>query len=285
MSSPGEPDLAPDDLLVRSRSVMLDALEALAAHRDAVIVIGAQAVYLRTGGAQVALAEATKDSDLAMDPRRLGDDPRVEAAMSGAGFIPNPVSRQPGAWINPQGIPVDLMVPEALAGEAKRGARGVRLPPHGNSAMRRAHGLEAALVDNSLERVRSLDAKDDRSFEVRVAGPAALLVAKTIKITERITTPHRLNDKDAHDMYRVLVAIDTFALAEGISTLLTDPISRACTAQALDRIGEHIAAGPAALISMMAGRAEAGIGEPDTVSLAASTLASDLIDELRRQGF
>lgn len=95
MSSPGEPDLAPEDLLVRSRSVMLDALEALAAHRDAVIVIGAQAVYLRTGGAQVALAEATKDSDLAMDPRRLGDDPRVEAAMNEAGFIPNPVSRQP----------------------------------------------------------------------------------------------------------------------------------------------------------------------------------------------
>ncbi|WP_433373756.1 hypothetical protein [Streptosporangium sp. CA-115845] len=40
---------------------------ALDAHRDAVIVIGAQAIYLRTAGSPVALAEMTKDSDLALD--------------------------------------------------------------------------------------------------------------------------------------------------------------------------------------------------------------------------
>ena len=50
------------DLLVQARSALLDALEALAEHRDAVIVIGAQAIYLHTGNAQVALAEATKDT-------------------------------------------------------------------------------------------------------------------------------------------------------------------------------------------------------------------------------
>lgn len=37
------------DLLVAARSALLDALEALHAHRDAVIVIGAQAIYLHTG--------------------------------------------------------------------------------------------------------------------------------------------------------------------------------------------------------------------------------------------
>lgn len=87
---------------------------------------------------------------------------------------------------------------------------------------------------------------------------------------EKVRSP---DAKDAHDMYRVLVAIVTFALAEGISTLLRDPINRACTTRALDRIADHIAAGPAALISMMAGLAEAGTGEPDTAALAASTLA------------
>ena len=51
-----------DDLLVQTRSALLDALEALIDHRDAVIVIGAQAVYLHTGNALVALAEATKES-------------------------------------------------------------------------------------------------------------------------------------------------------------------------------------------------------------------------------
>ena len=69
MNSPGGTE---DDLLVRSRSALLDALQALDAQRDAVIVIGAQAIYLRTSSAPVALAEATKDSDLALDPRCFG---------------------------------------------------------------------------------------------------------------------------------------------------------------------------------------------------------------------
>jgi len=83
-------------------------------------------VYLRTGGVDVALAEATKDSDVALDPRRLADDPKIETA--------------------------------------------------------------------------------------EVAGPAALLVAKLHKIAERVDIPTRLNDKDAHDSYRLLRAIDTESL-------------------------------------------------------------------------
>ena len=35
--------------------------------------------------------------------------------MERAGFYPDPEKNQPGAWLNPDGIPVDLMVPEALA--------------------------------------------------------------------------------------------------------------------------------------------------------------------------
>jgi hypothetical protein len=49
------------DLLVAARGALLDALKALHAHLDAVIVIGAQAIYLHTGAARVALAEATKE--------------------------------------------------------------------------------------------------------------------------------------------------------------------------------------------------------------------------------
>lgn len=75
MSSPGEPG----DLLAQSRSALLDAFDALDEHRDSVVVIGAQAVHLRAEGAPVAVAEATKDSDLAVDPRTLNDDPLIEA--------------------------------------------------------------------------------------------------------------------------------------------------------------------------------------------------------------
>lgn len=135
------------NLIVEARAVLLDALAALEPHKDSVILIGAQAIYLRTGNATFALAEATKDADLAIDPRRLGEDHHLEEAMSGAGFIINPVSRQPGAWVSPNGIPVDLMVPERLAGSGSR--RGVRIPPHGKHSARRAAGLEAAIIDHA----------------------------------------------------------------------------------------------------------------------------------------
>jgi hypothetical protein len=281
MNSRGVPEAASTgDLLVRSRSAMLDALDALAGHRDAIIVIGAQAVYLRTGSAAVALAEATKDSDLAIDPRSLREDPRVEAAMRAAGFVPNPIHGNPGAWVNAMGIPVDLMVPEALAGPGGPTARAARLPPHDRQAMRRARGLEAAIVDNSVERVRALDPADSRVYETRVAGPAALLVAKTHKIIERVGRPHRLNDKDAHDMYRILVAVETEPLVAGFRRLLANPVSSYTTGEALAQLNELAAAGPEALIPMMAGRAEEGLGDPPTVALSTSLLAKDLITAL-----
>lgn len=109
MSSPGDAD----DLLVAARSALLDALDALGAHRDSVVVIGAQAIYLRTAGAPVAVAEATKDSDIAIDPRNIDDAPLVEDAMLRAGFYLDPNKNQPGAWLNAAEVPVDLMVPES----------------------------------------------------------------------------------------------------------------------------------------------------------------------------
>ena len=278
MNPPGDAD--PNDLLVAVRSALLDALDALQEHRDAVIVIGAQAIYLQTGQAPVALAEATKDSDLVLDPRALHDDPRVEEAMRAAHFYPNPTSNQPGAWMNPAGIPVDLMVPEALAGPGGRTARGARIPPHDKRATRRARGLEATLIDNALMTITALDPTDTRSHTVKVAGLAGLLVAKLHKIAERVQAPDRLNDKDAHDIYRILISTDTDVLAATFETLLVEPISQAPTRDALDHLQELFAAGPTALGATMAGRAEEGIGEPATVSLAVSILAGDLLKAL-----
>lgn len=102
-------------LLVRARSVLLDAVDALAEQKNSVVLIGAQAVYLHTGSLNIALAEATKDADLALDPRLLVDDPLIEAAMAAAGFYQD-AGGQLGAWLSVDGIPVDLMVPESLAG-------------------------------------------------------------------------------------------------------------------------------------------------------------------------
>lgn len=265
-----------DNLIVEARAALLDAVAALEAHKDSVILIGAQAIYLRTGSSTFALAEATKDSDLAIDPRTLGEDPPLEEAMTGAGFVLNPVSQQPGAWMSPTGIPVDLMVPEHLAGAGSR--RGVRIPPHAKHSARRAAGLEAAIIDQSPLTVESLD-DDGRSAVINVAGPAALLVAKLHKLGERVDTPGRLNDKDAHDAYRLLVAIETSDLAMAVRGLLADELSQEPTAQALTYL-EQLFASHEALGAMMAGRAEEGVGQPATISAAATFLAQDLLSAL-----
>lgn len=265
-----------DNLIVEARTALLDAIAALEAHKASVILIGAQAIYLRTGNATFALAEATKDSDLAIDTRELGEDPLLEEAMTSAGFILNPVSQQPGAWMSPNGIPVDLMVPEHLAGPGSR--RGVRIPPHDMRSARRAAGLEAAIIDRSPMTVDSLDG-DSRSAVINVAGSAALLVAKLHKLGERVDTPDRLNDKDAHDIYRLLVATETPDLAETMQRLHADEISNVATTQALGYL-EQLFASADALGATMAGRAEEGVGQPDTVSASVSFLAQDLLSAL-----
>lgn len=263
------------DLLVVARGALLDALEALSVHLDSVIVIGAQAIYLHTGDAPVALAEATKDSDLALDVRTLTGRPLLEDIMRAAGFHLDVQSGQPGAWLNAQGIPVDLMVPEALAGRA--GRRGARIAPHSKNAARRAVGLEAAVVDHVPMEVRALAAGDDRIYSTNVAGPAALLVAKLHKLGERQETPGRLIDKDAHDVYRLFVAAPTDKLAVRLRHLRSDELAGPVTEQALVFLAELFAAGADAPGSMMAGRAEEGVGEPLTVSASVAILAEDLL--------
>ena len=262
-----------NDLLIRARSVLLDALKALDAHREAIIVIGAQAVYMHTGGAQIALAEATKDSDLAIDARALGQ--LLEEAMMVAGFRLDRSKPQPGSWLSADGTPVDLMVPESLAGTG--GRRGSRIPPHANNATRRAAGLEAAAVDHLPMIVRALDPDDTREYIANVAGPAALLVAKLHKLGERRAMPDRLVDKDAHDVYRLLVAVPTERLASKASELANDDFAGLATERALGFLAEMFADNPEATGSAMAGRAEEGIGDPLVVAAAASALAHDLL--------
>lgn len=69
-SSPAQamPDL--DPLYIAARRVLRDALEALAPRGDAVIVVGAQAVYLRTGAGELGIAPYTTDGDLVREAAR-----------------------------------------------------------------------------------------------------------------------------------------------------------------------------------------------------------------------
>ena len=267
-----------DNLLAEARSALLDALHALDDHRDALIVIGAQAVYLRSGAAVVALAESTKDSDLAVNPLNLRDDPHLEDAMTGAGFYLN-TNGQPGAWVNRDGIPVDLMVPSALSNRTSPTGRSPRLPPHAKNAMRIATGLEGCVVDNTIMTITALDNADHRRYDVRVAGTAALLVAKIHKIHERLGTPGRLQNKDAHDIYRMLVASDPDDLADAFRRLLADPVSVTTTEHALAWLPEMFG-NASATGADMAGKAEEGVGNPAQVSINTALLVTELLDTL-----
>jgi hypothetical protein len=62
-----------DPLYIAARSVLLNAPDALGPQLDAVIVVGAQAVYLRTGDTDIGVAAYTIDADLALAPARLTD--------------------------------------------------------------------------------------------------------------------------------------------------------------------------------------------------------------------
>lgn len=271
MSSNG----ADSDLALQTRAALLDALTALADHRESVIVIGAQAIYLHTGEASVAVAAYTKDSDLALDSRTLGQDPRIEDAMRRAGFTNGD---QPGSWIDPRGVPVDLMVPDAIAGPG--GRRGARIPPHNRRATRRAAGLEAAVIDRAQMAIASLSPHDPRVITANVAGPTALLVAKLHKLGERQATPERLMNKDAHDVYRLLVAVPRDQFTDTLRILLADGLASNVTTQALDYLNLLFAAGPNALGSSMAGRTELGLGDPDVVAASCTALANDILTAL-----
>jgi hypothetical protein len=72
-----------DPHYVVARSVLLDALDALGAQREAVILIRAQAIYLHTGAIDLAVAEFTTDADIALDPALLQQTPEIQGDDGG----------------------------------------------------------------------------------------------------------------------------------------------------------------------------------------------------------
>jgi hypothetical protein len=135
---------APDPEYVLARRALLDALQALGEQRSAVVLVGAQAIYLHTGDADLAVAPYTTDGDVAIDPSRLRNDPKLAEALGGAGFSAD--TRYVGTWIMSRSlegrvieVKIDLMVPEAVGGPGRRGAL---LGPHGNRAARKPFAPE-----------------------------------------------------------------------------------------------------------------------------------------------
>ncbi|MFD9608334.1 hypothetical protein ACFWWS_03100 [Streptomyces sp. NPDC059083] len=259
----------PEQLTVVARRVLLDGLDALSDHLPALTIVGAQAVHLRTPSAAIRNAPFTSDGDLSIDPQLLGEQPHLDASLTAAGFELRQAN-QPGLWqrsvpVGDKIIPVelDLLIPRQLS--VKNGRRSANVPPHGKMSARWIEGLEVAAVDRSPMVVGSLDPSDDRSRTVNVAGPAALLVAKAFKIEDRLSDsdsrPHRLADKDAGDVLRIMMTARPGKLAEEFSSLQQHP-----------RVGTVAASGLAKLRQLFGGRASAG------VEMAVRALQGDVLE-------
>ncbi|WP_416961845.1 hypothetical protein [Streptomyces sp. Agncl-13] len=256
-----------DELNQAARRVLLDALIALEDHSEALTVVGAQAVYLRTQDAVIRSAAYTSDGDISIDPARLGDRPLLEQAMRKAGFTLK--DQQSGLWERPEQVgtltvpvEVDLLVPHQLAPQPNT-KRRTELPPHDSWATKKVPGLEVAAVDRSLMTLASLTAGDSRNVEAYVAGPAALLVAKAFKLDERIRDaekrPDRLSNKDAGDVYRIMAAVPVDEVAAAFTDLRADT-----------RVGDVAAQGLELLRKLFGAAATSG------TELAVQALAGDI---------
>ena len=271
-----------DPQYIVARSVLLDALEALGSQRKAVILVGAQAIYLHTGAIELAVAEFTTDADITLDPALLEQVPEIESAMTSAGFRRG---ERVGAWFVSRDIggvatnvEVDLMVPAAVGGP---GSRAARLAGHAKHVARKARGLEAALIDKSTATISALQPIDTRSFSVAVAGPAALIVSKLHKIGERLAEreQRRLDAKDALDVLRLLQAIPTRDLASTFTRLLDTGLANDVTREALTAL-KDLFTNPRGIGSQMAVRAAGPLAAADEIAGSCAILATDLLEAI-----
>ena len=274
-----------DELYVLARRVLLDALYALGLHRDAVIVVGAHAVYMRVGDADLAVAPHTTDGDLAIEPAALGETPPLEQAFTHAGFLPRGgdsvgvwVTHRPTSASTTTEFAIDLLVPASIS--PGKGRRAARLPGHDARSARIVRGLEGVIADADVMRVGALDTSDGRELDVRVAGSAALLVAKLHKIRDRSGT-ERSTDKDALDVLRLLRGTATDDLAGRMQQLLRDDNARPVAEEALDLFGSQFADRAGEGIEM-AVRAAGALGDPAEISASCEVLAGDLLRAMGR---
>lgn len=257
-----------------ARRTLLDALDALVDYRAAVIVVGAQAIYLRTGESSINTGPLTVDADLALDPARLVTAPPLEATLRQAGFAPSSDPSKLGTWTSQRNaVDMDLLVPEAVGG---RRGRGAHLEGHGDKVGRQVRGLEAALVDHGPMVVAALEPGDARQIEVNIAGPTALLVAKLYKLWERRDSPTRQDNKDALDVYRLLAASPVAVLATGFTLLRQTAITSAVTTTATTYLEDLFGAADS-LGSRMAGAAATPLDDPDTIAASCAALAQDTL--------
>lgn len=265
-----------DPAYVTARKALLDVLDVLGPHLKSIILVGAQAIYIHTREAEFAVSPFTYDADLAVNPEELADNPKLIDVMKKARFS---LTNQPGLYKRTiDGAQVDLLVPAALGGGGRRGAR---LGLQGNNAAMKVRGLEGALVDHAPVQIKSLDENDRRTHTIEVAGPASLFVSKVLKVAERSQGAlRRQDDKDAFDIFRLLRVIQTSDLTDGLNHLLGDSLSSEVTGEAIKTFKNLFGDASSTGVQMVVSHIR-DIEPEDIISASCVALSQDLIRSLK----
>ena len=252
---------------------------------NAIILVGAQAIYLHVGDADLAVAPYTTDGDLALNPALLGQKPTLDEALTHAGFVPK-TADSVGIWLahretptNPNvAIAVDLLVPQSVSPGS--GRRAAKLNGHSHRAARIVSGLEGAIIDNDPHMIASLKADCARQMSITVAGPAALLIAKVHKIHDRGSSP-RVNDKDALDVFRLLRGIPTENIASRWQKIMTNTKPNSVAANGIKLLEEQFGT-RTALGAQMIIRSLEGLMDADEIAKSCELLTTDLLFALKK---
>ena len=112
---------------------------------------------------------------------------------------------------------------------------------------------------------------------VAVAGPAALVVAKTHKIAGRRDEGRgRLNDKDALDVYRLLRSVEPRVFSAGFALLVGSELAADSTQWAVSEFARLFGEGQSLGVEMIA-RATEGLIPEAEVRAACPLLARELL--------
>jgi len=260
---------------VVARKVLLDAVEALQDHNESLILVGSQAVYLRSPEFYQGVDAYTTDADLAIDPELLGTDPELASRLEAAGFS---IEQNSGHWVNAMDIAVDIMVPEGVSSTPTK--RSARLDGHSPTAARNARGLEPCMRLNTRMNIVALDPQDTRTVSLKVANNEALLVAKVIKVKERIGHPKRELPKDASDVLRILRQLDIVNAGANLRQEAEHPESSVVIDEALDFLLAQVADDYTPLMQLVV-KGTSGVETEQIATVSMKTLVARIHEAYR----
>lgn len=211
---------------VIARSALIDAISALnRVSETGFIVVGAQAVYLRTEHVTLRIPPYTLDGDIVADPRRVRQARIILETLQSANFE---IRGYEGLYHLPAAddsvriaTRIDVFVPARFENDWDLNGYNQR----DRTAVMSQAGLEIALTDHSIMELHGLNG-DARRVNVKVAGAVALLIAKGWKIGERFQKgPEEFQKvgKDVADVYRLLLVHDADELSSALRRIPREP--------------------------------------------------------------